>query len=145
MIAFESFGFSALKKKDKDFNEPISSNAPYGIESPLVAGLGSTKKQIGFSHPIEASESNYEKKSQRLEMLMLRNIQGLHAPMRLAMEIKATEQIGRLPFLPSSNIMRDVILGRDEDIGFQDILNTTEFREQMGQPHAVVEKSLGIL
>lgn len=30
-------------------------------------------------------------------------------------------------------------------IRFEDILNTPEFREQMGQPHAVVEKSLGIL
>jgi proteasome maturation protein len=52
-----------------------------------------------------------------MEMLMLRNTQGLHAPLRLAMEITSAEKIGRLPFLPSSNVMRDVILGRDEDIG----------------------------
>ena len=49
-------------------------------------------------------------------MIMLRNTQGLHAPLRLAMELKSTEKIGRLPFLPSSNLMRDVILGRDDDI-----------------------------
>ena len=50
-------------------------------------------------------------------MLVLRNTQGLHAPMKLAMEIKAAEKVGRLPFLPSSNIMRDVLLGYDEDLG----------------------------
>lgn len=50
-------------------------------------------------------------------MVMLRNIQGLHAPMRLAMELKAADKIGRLPFLQSSMMMRDVLLGRDEEIG----------------------------
>lgn len=51
-------------------------------------------------------------------MILLRNTQGLHAPMRIAMELKATEKIGRLPFLPSSNMMRDVLLARDEEIGY---------------------------
>lgn len=50
-------------------------------------------------------------------MVLLRNSQGLHAPMRLVMELKATEKIGRLPFLPSSNMMKDVLLGKDEEIG----------------------------
>jgi hypothetical protein len=31
------------------------------------------------------------------------------------------------------------------DFRFEDILNTAEFREQMVQPHAAVEKMLGIL
>ncbi|XP_014211563.1 proteasome maturation protein [Copidosoma floridanum] len=139
-----SFGF-ASKPTSKSFEEPNTSSNTYGIQSPFDSGLSATRKTIGYSHPLEASEKNYHKNSERMEMLMLRNTQGLHAPMRLAMELKSSEKIGRLPFLPSSNLMRDVILGRDEDIGFEDILNTSEFREQMGQPHAVVEKSLGIL
>ena len=49
---------------------------------------------------------------------MLRNVQGLHAPMRLAMEIKAAEKIGRLPFLHSSMAMRDSLMGRDLEIGY---------------------------
>lgn len=52
-----------------------------------------------------------------MNMVLLRNTQGLHAPMRLAMELKATEKIGRLPFLPSSHMMKDVLLGKDEEIG----------------------------
>lgn len=59
----------------------------------------------------------YEKNRTHINMVLLRNSQGLHAPMRLAMELKATEKIGRLPFLPSSNMMKDVLLGKDEEIG----------------------------
>ena len=117
----------------------------YGVPSPMISGLGAVRQNIGYSHPLEASERNYEKNRTRMNMILLRNTQGLHAPMRMAMELKATEKIGRLPFLPSSNMMRDVLLGKDEEIGFEDILNIPDFREQMGQPHAVVEKNLGIL
>lgn len=59
----------------------------------------------------------YEKNHTRMNMVLLRNTQGLHAPMRLAMELKSTEKIGRLPFLPSSHMMKDVLLGKDEEIG----------------------------
>ncbi|XP_066593133.1 proteasome maturation protein [Prorops nasuta] len=117
----------------------------YGIANPMISGLAANRQTIGFAHPLEASGKLFEKNKLRMNMTMLRNTQGLHAPMRLAMELKATENIGRLPFLPSSNFQKDVLLARDEDIGFEDIFNTVEFREQMGQPHAVVEKSLGIL
>lgn len=78
-------------------------------------------------------------------MSILRNTQGLHAPMRLKMELNAASKIGRLPFLPSSNIMIDVLTGRDIEIGFEDFLNIADFREVSGQPHAMIEKSLGIL
>lgn len=76
---------------------------------------------------------------------MLRNIQGLHAPLQLTMELQAANKIGRLPFLPSSGFMSDILMGRDEEMGFEDFLNTVEFREQMAQPHAVLEKQLGFL
>ncbi|XP_051160651.1 proteasome maturation protein [Leptopilina boulardi] len=139
-----SFGYSTVKAVP-DFNDEFGMGDNYGIKSPMLQGLGATRKQLGFNHPLEASEKVFHKNKQHMEMTMLRNAQGLHAPMRLAMEIKASEKIGRLPFLPSSMALRDSLLGRDIEISFDDILNTSEFREQMGQPHAVVEKSLGIL
>jgi proteasome maturation protein len=80
-----------------------------------------------------------------MNMAMLRNAQGLHAPLRLKMELEAAKKVGRLPFLPSSGLMNDVLTGRDEEIGFEDILNTAEFREQLVQPHAVVERHMGLL
>ncbi|XP_020278301.1 proteasome maturation protein [Pseudomyrmex gracilis] len=123
----------------------IKGESSYGVANPMISGLSATRQSVGYAHPLEASERSYQKNQDRMNMILLRNTQGLHAPLRLAMELKATEKIGRLPFLQSSNLMRNVLLGRDQDIGFEDIFNTPEFREQMGQPHAVVEKNLGIL
>lgn len=123
----------------------IKNGTNYGLSNPMVSGLSATRQSLGQAHPLEASERNYKKNQERMNMILLRNTQGLHAPLRITMELKATEKIGRLPFLPSSNVMRDVLLGQDQDIRFEDIFNTPEFREQMGQPHAVVENQLGIL
>lgn len=78
-------------------------------------------------------------------MVMLRNTQGLHAPLRIGMELKAASKIGHLPFLPSSNVMSDSLTGRDLEIGPEDVFNTSEFRELAGHPHAVCERSLGLL
>lgn len=87
----------------------------------------------------------YHKNRLEMNMALLRNTQGLHAPLRLAMEMRAAKEVGRLPFLPSSNVMLDVLTGRDLEIGPEDIFNTPEFREVAGQPHAMIERSLGIL
>lgn len=75
----------------------------------------------------------------------LRNIQGLHAPLKLQMEYRAASQIQRLPFLPSSNLALDTLRGNDEAIGFEDILNDPAQSEMMGEPHMMVEYKLGLL
>lgn len=111
----------------------------------MTAGLSTRKVHVVPPHPLEASEKNFHDNKLRMEMNMLRNTQGLHAPLKMAMELKAARKVGRLPFLSSSNLMSDVLLGRDDQISFDDFLNPVEFREEMGQPHAIVEKSLGIL
>lgn len=49
-------------------------------------------------------------------------------------------QVGRLPFLPSSNFQLDVLTGRDMEMDFDDFLNPEEFREVQAQPHVVMEK-----
>lgn len=58
-----------------------------------------------------------------MNFAMLTKTQGIHAPMKLMMERQAAAQVTRLPFLPSSNLMLEVLEGRDEDIGVEDILN----------------------
>ncbi|KAH0956368.1 hypothetical protein HN011_009419 [Eciton burchellii] len=141
-----SFGLpSLIPKSTKREQFEIKGGSNYDISNPMVSGLSAVRQNIGHAHPLEASEKNYQKHQDRMNMILLRNTQGLHAPLRMAMELKATEKIGRLPFLSSSNAMRDALLARDLDIGFEDIFNTSEFKEQMGQSHAVVEHHLGIL
>ena len=76
---------------------------------------------------------------------VLRNTQGVHAPFRLLMERKAASQVSRLPFLPSHHVALDVLTGNDEFVGFEDILGGQEVGEVMGNPHAMVEKRLGLL
>lgn len=80
-------------------------------------------------------------------MAMLRNTQGMHAPLRLAMEMKAVAKVGHLPCLPHHrhNLHLDVLTGRDTEIAFEDIFNNGEYPEISGQPHAMIEKHLGIL
>ncbi|XP_026765069.1 proteasome maturation protein [Galleria mellonella] len=140
-----SFGLPSLKVKPENVNNIQVQEGPFGIPDPLVAGVGGTKLNLGTRHPLEYSEKNYHLNEEKMDMAMLRNIQGLHAPMKLTMEKKFASKVGRLPFLPSSNLQHDVLTGRYLDIGFEDILNTRDLCEVAGQPHAVVERSLGLL
>lgn len=54
---------------------------------------------------------------------MLRNVQGIHAPLRLLAERKAASKVGHLPFLPRSNLMLEVLDGRDELLTPNDIFD----------------------
>ncbi|CAH0669115.1 unnamed protein product [Spodoptera exigua] len=140
-----SFGLPPLKVKPEHVSNIQPQEGPFGVPNPLVAGLAATKSKLGMSHPIEISEKNYHLNQEKMNMAMLRNIQGLHAPLKLTMEMKFTNKVGHLPFLQRSNFQHDVLTGKHLDIGFEDILNTPELCEVAGQPHAVVERSLGIL
>ncbi|XP_069678661.1 proteasome maturation protein [Periplaneta americana] len=140
-----SFGLPALKTKPTGPGRIRVPEGSYGIPDALTCGLQSTKSKLAPVHTLEKGELQYAENRRKMDMMMLRNTQGLHVPLRLNMELQAAKKIGRLPFLPSSGFMADVLTGRDEEIGFEDILNTADFREQMAQPHAVVEKQLGLL
>ncbi|XP_017480502.1 PREDICTED: proteasome maturation protein-like [Rhagoletis zephyria] len=74
------------------------------------------------------------------QMQVTRNREGLGVPLKMAMELHAANQVGRLPFMNSSNMMRDVLLARDEMIDFTDILGNPELFEFQNHPHATVEK-----
>ncbi|XP_065355765.1 proteasome maturation protein [Calliphora vicina] len=114
--------------------------------APAVAAPGKSNclMQVAHIHRLRDSEANYDQHQYDLNMQMMRNREGLNVPIKMGMELFAARQVGRLPFLQSSNMMEDVLMGRDEMIGFQDFLGVPENYEFMRQPHVVVEKSLGI-
>ncbi|KAL4624880.1 proteasome maturation protein [Arapaima gigas] len=118
---------------------------PYGIQDPLRKGFSSVKNELLPSHPLELSEKNFQLNQDKMNFTTLRNIQGLHAPLKLQMEYRATQQIQRLPVLSSSNIALDTLRGNDESIGFEDILNDPAQSEIMGDPHIMMEYKLGLL
>lgn len=93
-------------------------------------------------HPLKALEENNFDRSLQMDMQILRRREGLAAPMRIMMEMKAYKQVGRLPFLPSSRVHLDVITGRDETIDFADFLGAEEFSERLCHPQVFAEKKL---
>ncbi|XP_038063212.1 proteasome maturation protein-like [Patiria miniata] len=117
----------------------------YGAPDLMLNGPSSVKESLTFSHPLEDSEKYYWERQQQQEFQMLRKTQGLHAPLKLQMELQAARQIQRAPCLPSSNASLDTLLNRDETIGFEDYLNAPGDAEVMGNPHALMEKKLGLL
>ncbi|XP_071990454.1 proteasome maturation protein [Engystomops pustulosus] len=117
----------------------------YGVQDTLRAGFSSVQSDLLPSHPLELSEKNFQINQEKVGFSTLRNIQGLHAPLKLQMEFKAAKQIQRLPFLSSSNIALDTLRGTDESISFEDILNDPSECEMMGDPHMMMEHKLGLL
>ncbi|XP_053312365.1 proteasome maturation protein [Spea bombifrons] len=117
----------------------------YGVHDTLRTGFRSVQNELLPSHPLELSEKNFQLNQDKVSLANLRNIQGLHAPLRLQMEFQAVKQVQRLPFLQSSNIALESLRGTDETIGFEDILNDPSQSEIIGEPHMMMEYKLGLL
>ncbi|KFV87271.1 Proteasome maturation protein, partial [Struthio camelus australis] len=145
-----SRGATSLLKDSIPITE-FSPAGPFGGHDLLRRGFTSVKNELLPSHPLELSEknasitSNFQLNQDKTNFSTLRNIQGLHAPLKLQMEFRAVKQVQRLPFLHSSNIALDTLRGNDECIGFEDILNDPSQSEVMGEPHMMMEYKLGLL
>ncbi|XP_053161520.1 proteasome maturation protein [Hemicordylus capensis] len=111
----------------------------------LRRGFTNVKNELFPAHPLELSEKNFSLSQDKMNFSTLRNIQGLHAPLKLQMEFKAVKQVQRLPFLHSSNLSLDILRGNYDCIGFEDILNDPAQSELMGDPHLMAEHKLGLL
>ncbi|XP_063059458.1 proteasome maturation protein [Engraulis encrasicolus] len=137
-----------LRSQLKD-SVPVTGLAPqagaYGVPDTMRRGFSSVKNELLPSHPLELSEKNFQLNQDKMNFSTLRNIQGLHAPLKLQMEYRAARQIQRLPFLQSSNLAIDTLRGTDDMIGFEDILNDPGQSEMMGEPHMMVEYKMGLL
>ncbi|XP_041089093.1 proteasome maturation protein [Polyodon spathula] len=138
-------GFRSQLKDSIPVAELSPQAGAYGVPDTLRKGFTSVKNELLPSHPLELSEKNFQLSQDQMNFSTLRNIQGIHAPLKLQMEFRATKQIQRLPFLQSSNIALDTLRGNDESIGFEDILNDPAQSEVMGEPHVMVEYKLGLL
>lgn len=84
------------------------------------------KQQAYGSTPLEKLEKSAFDREQYRNLTMLRAVQGIQAPLRLLAERKAASNIGHMPFLPRSNLMLDVLEGRDELITPNEIFNSKQ-------------------
>lgn len=117
----------------------------YGIHEVMVHGFPSVRNSLAVSHPLKNSEKNYEENARKMQLATARSIQGLHVPLRLMVEKKAALQVGRLPFLSSSNTMLEALDGRDETITFEDLYNDHTESEMLRPPLMVMQKHLNLL
>ena len=96
----------------------MSERREYTTVDRLAHGLQSGRPQSGAeSHPAQAAAARQERLQAGRSSDWLRQVQGVHAPLRLSAELRAAGCVGRLPFLQSSNVMRDTLTGRDDTLG----------------------------
>ena len=88
-----------------------------------MISFSSVRQQLVGRHPLESLDTTYGQRLDNQNFLLLKSIQGIHAPLRLIHERRAALRVQRLPVLNSSNLMLDVLTGRDELIGPEDFLN----------------------
>uniref|UniRef100_A0A8C5STS6 Proteasome maturation protein n=1 Tax=Laticauda laticaudata TaxID=8630 RepID=A0A8C5STS6_LATLA len=115
--------------KDSISVPDFSASGTFESHDVIHRGFPHVKSELFPVHPLELSEKNFSLTQDKMNFSTLRNIQGLHAPLKLQMEFKAVKQIQRLPFLHSSNLALDVLRGNDDCIDFEDILGGKDVSE----------------
>ncbi|XP_014260284.1 proteasome maturation protein [Cimex lectularius] len=140
-----SFGLPSLKPELETIPGHGLKKNNFGVHDSLAFGLKNVKGNIQQNHPLELSEKNYDLKEWKMQMTILRNTQGLHAPIKLGAELWAAKQVGRLPFMESSGLATATIKSTDDMLDFTDILSLPEQDEHLLMPHVVMEHKLGIL
>ncbi|XP_053399954.1 proteasome maturation protein-like isoform X1 [Mercenaria mercenaria] len=117
----------------------------FGVPDVMLHGFQNAQKGNSAVHPLEYSEKHWHENKMAMDFGMLRNIQGIHAPLRLQMEHSIVRKMKRLPGLPSSNVLEDSLTGRDEMLEFDDIFNYGDERMTLQMPHIQIEKDLKLL
>lgn len=132
----------AMGPNDKDLMAQLNAAHPLAVTEAKVSFVKfQNELKINYKSTLLFQ---YDQHQLTMNSHMILSHQGIGAQLKYLMEVRSAGKVGRLPFLPSSNISRDVLLGLDESISPSDVFGTSEFSEQMYQPHAVVEKKLGI-
>ncbi|XP_013391632.1 proteasome maturation protein [Lingula anatina] len=140
-----SEGCPSMRPRPEGLNSANAKGGVYGVPDVLYQGFQNVRNDLTASHPLEHSEKEWRANQEKMDFAMLRQVQGIHAPLRLQMERNFANKIGRLPCLQSSHVMLDSLTGKDEEIDYEDILNSPADSEVSGQPHMMVEKQMGLL
>ncbi|XP_059512611.1 proteasome maturation protein-like [Myotis daubentonii] len=109
--------------KDSTLVTERSASGSFESHDLLQKGFSYVKNELLPSHPLQLLEKNFQLNQDKMNFSTLRNIQGLFAPLKLQMELKAVQQVQCLLFLLILNLLLDNLRGNDETIGFEDILN----------------------
>ncbi|KAJ8593585.1 proteasome maturation factor UMP1 [Rhizopogon salebrosus TDB-379] len=111
-----------------------------GLHDTFQYGLRSFATEAS-KNGFESRLANWEETQDNLKLTMLRDLHGLHAPMRLLMERRIVSSSPHMPAMPQSNIHLDILMGRDEMLDPSDFF----FGMESGPPlniHNDMEKKL---
>lgn len=120
------------------------------LSDPMRFGLAATASadHTRPRHPLELSERDYDSNEFSADMEALRKSQGIHAPLRIAMERAAVSKVGHLPCITRAhggrdrNVSLDVLTGRDESVNFQDLFGRPEDSERLCDAVDAIEHKL---
>lgn len=91
-------------------------------------GMRQIASEVTAKHPLENRLAEWDNTQLELKMSMARNMYGMHAPIKMAMERSLVTKARGVSMLPqkSRSLGEEILLGKDEFIDFEDFLNSKD-------------------
>ncbi|KAF7986209.1 hypothetical protein HWV62_38640 [Athelia sp. TMB] len=115
----------------------------FGLHDTLTYGARSIAHDVQSTSGLQARLEAWEETQDNLKLTMARNVQGLHAPMRVLMERKIVGFNPHHPALPTHNLALDILMGRDELLEPADFIAGLEGPPSM-DVHAEMARARGM-
>ncbi|KDQ54930.1 hypothetical protein JAAARDRAFT_134675, partial [Jaapia argillacea MUCL 33604] len=113
----------------------------FGLHDTLQYGPRSLATEIKAPSVVKNRLENWEETQDNVKLTMKRNVDGMHAPLRLLMERKIVAANPQIPALSQSNLALDILMGRDEELDVGDFFGGME-RGPTLDVHNAMEKKL---
>ncbi|KAF5851491.1 hypothetical protein GGP41_004349 [Bipolaris sorokiniana] len=124
-------------------HDTLRSRLGHTSVAPTASSSSTAPVALQSAHPLEARLVQWRDTQDRLKMEMLRRQFGIAEPVRRGMELKIAEAGEWRPLAlgGSSGVHKDILQGRDCEIGWEDIFTSNELREAPDF-HTEIEKKM---
>ncbi|KAJ3386575.1 hypothetical protein HDU92_002387 [Lobulomyces angularis] len=120
----------------------LGSATTFGVNDTMRYGLVTASDKLMKQHPLKMHLQ--QAASKKSELQIMRNIYGLHAPLRLKMERAILNQPHRIPVMKNSHFGLNTLNGSYMDINFEDFLGDQEYCTDSLDVHAAMEHTLNL-
>ncbi|EUC47443.1 hypothetical protein COCMIDRAFT_3537 [Bipolaris oryzae ATCC 44560] len=124
-------------------HDTLRSRLGHTSVAPTASSSSTAPVALQSAHPLEARLVQWRETQDRLKMEMLRRQFGIAEPVRRGMELKIAEAGEWRPLAlgGSSSVHKDILQGRDCEIGWEDVFTGNELRE-VPDFHTEIEKKM---
>ncbi|KAJ5020308.1 integral membrane protein DUF92-domain-containing protein [Bipolaris maydis] len=124
-------------------HDTLRSRLGHTSVAPTASSSSTAPVALQSAHPLEARLVQWRDTQDRLKMEMLRRQFGIAEPVRRGMELKIAEAGEWRPLAlgGSSGVHKDILQGRDCEIGWEDVFTGNELRE-VPDFHTEIEKKM---